>query len=146
MGQLGRYMDSKSRERIEKIFDMRRKGRLWSEIAEECQMGIANVQQAYYRECRFRKLAFEYPFAEYIGTHTCNIIRKCLGEPVLGDPGQLRDDENIRVMLCWPGVGTKTIEDLSKGLKDAGYEGFDPDEAYKRIFQSGSRRGRKAAG
>ena len=103
-------------------------------------MGIANVQQAYYRECRFRKMAFDYPFVEYIGTHTCNIIRKCLGEQALGEPGQLSRQDNVKAMLCWPGVGTKTIQDLSNGLEAAGYDGFDAEQVYNRIFQSRSRR------
>lgn len=137
---MGRYANSKSRERIEKIFEMRRKGYVWAEIAEACGMGIANVQQAYYRECRFRKTAFDYPFVEYIGTHTYNVIRKCMGEEILGDPQRLGEQENIKAMLCWPGVGTKTIQDLSEGLEEAGYRGFDPEEAYSRIFQSKARR------
>ena len=146
MGRLGRYTDSKSRQRIDLIFEMRRKGHVWAEIGEACQMGIANVQQAYYRECRFRKTAFEYPFVEYIGTHTCNVIRKCLGEQALADPRKLSGQENIKAILCWPGVGTKTIRDLSEGLQEAGYESFDPDEVYNRIFQSRTRRRRSPAG
>ncbi|MCF8024396.1 MAG: hypothetical protein K9K82_02785 [Desulfobacteraceae bacterium] len=123
-----------------KIFEMRRKGYRWARIAEECGMGVANVQQAYYRECRYRKTAFECPFIEYIGTHTYNVIRKCFGEKILTDPQQLTAFENIRAMLCWPGVGTKTIQDLSEGLEEAGYDGFDPAEAYRQIFQPRARR------
>lgn len=140
MGRLKRYADGKSRDRMEKIFDMRRRGYTWNKIAEECGMGIANVQQAYYRECRYRKAAFEYPFIEYIGTHTYNVIRKCFGEDILADPRQLSGLENVKAMLCWPGVGTKTIQDLSEGLEQAGYEGFDPDEAYRQIFHPRARR------
>lgn len=141
MGRLRRYANPKSRERIEKIFEMRRKGYAWARIAEECKMGVANVQQAYYRECRYRKSAFEYPFIEYIGTHTYNVIRKCFGEEVLHNPQQLGSLENVKAVLCWPGVGTKTIQDLSEGLIEAGYEGFDPEHAYKEIFQPRARRG-----
>ncbi len=140
MARLQRYADSKSRQRMEKIFDMRRKGNTWARIAEECGMGIANVQQAYYRECRYRKAAFEYPFIEYIGTHTYNVIRKCLGEKILESPQHLASLENVKAILCWPGVGTKTIQDLSEGLEEAGYKGFDPAEAYNRIFQPRARR------
>ncbi|MBS3754486.1 MAG: hypothetical protein KGY56_02175 [Desulfobacterales bacterium] len=140
MGRLRRDANPDSRERIEKIFEMRLKGYVWAEIAEEFNMGVANVQQAYYRECRYRKAAFEYPFIEYIGTHTYNVVRKCLGEKILNNPQQLADLENVKAVLCWPGVGTKTIQDLSEGLEEAGYEGFDPDAAYKQIFQPKSRR------
>lgn len=139
MGRLRRYANTKSRERMEKIFEMRRKGYPWARIAEECGMGTANVQQAYYRECRYRKTAFEYPFIEYIGTHTYNVIRKCFGEKILTNPQELTSLENVKAMLCWPGVGTKTIEDLSEGLEEAGYEGFDAEEAYKQIFQPRTR-------
>ncbi|MFP4194993.1 MAG: hypothetical protein ACLFMN_07725 [Desulfobacterales bacterium] len=139
MGRLRRYSDTKNRERMEKIFEMRRKGYPWARIAEEFDMGTPNVQQAYYRECRYRKAAFEYPFIEYIGTHTYNVIRKCFGEKTLSDPQQLASLENVKAMLCWPGVGTKTILDLSEGLEEAGYEGFDPDEAYKQVFHPRAR-------
>ncbi|MCF8036299.1 MAG: hypothetical protein K9K62_05475 [Desulfobacteraceae bacterium] len=140
MGRLRRYANSENRERIEKIFEMRLKGYVWAEIAEAFNMGVANVQQAYYRECRYRKAAFEYPFIEYIGTHTYNVVRKCLGEKILNTPQQLADLEKVKAVLCWPGVGTKTIQDLSEGLEEAGYEGFDADQAYKQIFQPKSRR------
>ncbi|MFW6081796.1 MAG: hypothetical protein ACOC7W_07775 [Desulfosalsimonas sp.] len=140
MGGLRRYADSRNRERIEKIFEMRRIGHPWARIAEECEMGVANVQQAYYRECRYRKAAFEYPFIEYIGTHTYKVIRKCFGERILASPRQLAGLDNVKALLCWPGVGSKTIQDLSEGLEEAGYEGFDSGKAYSEIFHPRTRR------
>ncbi|MFP4158782.1 MAG: hypothetical protein ACLFQ9_04920 [Desulfobacterales bacterium] len=134
MGKIRRYADSRSRERMEKVFEMRRKGLTWARIADECAMRVPNVQQAYYRECRYRKAAFEYPFIEFIGTHTYNVIRKCFGEKILASPWQLAFLENVKALLCWPGVGSKTVRDLSEGLEEAGYEGFDPEEAYNQIF------------
>ena len=35
---------------------------------------------------------------------------------------------------------------VTQGLQEAGYESFDPDEVYNRIFQSRTRRRRSPAG
>ncbi len=135
MTMLRRYASEKSKERIVQIYELRMKGSPLQEIASRFDMSLPNVQQAFYRECRFRKKAFDYPFVEFIGPRTLSVIRKCLGEEILATPDDLRTMENVRALICWPGVGAKTINDLINGLVAAGYPGFDYDLIYNKIFK-----------
>lgn len=139
MTMLRRYATEDSKQRIEEIFELRMKGLPLHEIASRFDMSLPNVQQAFYRECRFRTKAFQYPFVEYIGPRTLSVIRKCLGEAILATPDNLRDIKNIRALICWPGVGTKTINDLISGLLEAGYESFNYETVYQTIFKSRQR-------
>ena len=133
---LRRYTNEKSKRRAEQIFDLRLQGRALPDIAEMMDMTITNVQQTYNRECNFRLKAFDFPFIEYIGSRTLSAVRKCLGEAILAAPERLADPDNVRALICWPGVGAKTINDLASGLVNAGYEGFDPDQIYNDMFQN----------
>ncbi|MGM0453246.1 MAG: hypothetical protein ACQERN_08795 [Thermodesulfobacteriota bacterium] len=133
---LRRYTNEKSKRRAEQIFELRLHGHALPDIAEMMDMTITNVQQTYNRECNFRVKAFDYPFVEFIGSRTLSAIRKCLGEAILATPEQLANPENIRALICWPGVGGKTINDLANGLVNAGYDSFEPDEIYSDMFQN----------
>jgi len=139
MTMLRRYASDNSRQRIEEIFQLRIKGHTLHEIADKFDMSLPNVQQSFYRECRFRTKAFDYPFVEYIGPRTLSVIRKCLGESMLATPEKLHHLANVRALICWPGVGTKTINDLIDGLVEAGYEGFNYESVYQTIFKPRTR-------
>ncbi|MBA2881444.1 hypothetical protein HNR65_001771 [Desulfosalsimonas propionicica] len=84
------------------------------------------ARQIYQRECIHREQAFYYPFIEYLSTRTENAIRKSLGEDLLAAPEGFSQPENLKKMICWPGVGSVVLQNLADGLDQAGYESFDP--------------------
>ncbi len=126
--------DKKNRNRIEEIMDLRSQGYSMAEIAETIGTSLPNVHQLYKRECNFRETVLSYPFVEFISTRTMSAIRKCLGIEVLATPEKLAEDDNIRALICWPGVGSKTVRDLAGALEEAGYETFDPERIYAGMF------------
>ncbi|MGM0451951.1 MAG: hypothetical protein ACQERN_02145 [Thermodesulfobacteriota bacterium] len=125
---------SKNHNRIKEIMDLRSQGYGMAEIAETLGTSLPNVHQLYKRECNFRETALAYPFVEYISTRTLSAIRKCLGIEILATPEKLAETDNIRALICWPGVGAKTIHDLAGALEEAGYEAFDPELIYANMF------------
>lgn len=129
-----RGSNNKNHNRVKEIMDLRQQGYGMSEIAETLGTSLPNVHQLYKRECNFRETVLAYPFVEYISTRTLSAIRKCLGIEILATPEKLAEADNIRALICWPGVGSKTIHDLADALEEAGYEGFEPDNIYAGMF------------
>lgn len=92
------------------------------------------VVQTARNESAYRCRAFEYPFLEYIATRTANGMRKALGESILGEPEKLSGVEQVKALVCWPGMKDKVMRDLAEGLAEAGYESFEPEKMKGAIF------------
>lgn len=104
------------------------------EIAHQSGMIYQNARHIYQRECIYREKAFYYPFIEYLSARTEKAIRKSLGEDLLADPEGLSQLENLKKLLCWPGVGRGVLQDLADALNQAGYDSFDPLKTREAIL------------
>jgi hypothetical protein len=131
---LRRYRTEENRNLAETVYRLRHRGWTHQEIADETGNTLAIIIQIANRELDFRCMAFEYPFLEYIATRTAKAIKKCLGKSILGEPEKLNGMEQVKALICWPGVSDGVMKDLANGLEDAGYESFDRGKMKDAIF------------
>lgn len=85
---------------------------------------IQTAMQIYKRECASGKEHFIILLLKHISGRTEKAIRKSRGDEMFLEPEKLTELEDIRTLLCWPGVGKKVLNDLAEGLEEAGYESF----------------------
>jgi len=131
---LVRYQTEENRRLAEKVFMLRLSGLTYQEIASRTGLTLQNARQMEHRERAFRCEAFKYPLLEYIPTRTEKTIRKGLGETILANPEKLSEIENLKTLICLPGVSDVVMKNLADGLAEAGYESFDVEKIKDAIF------------
>ena len=131
---MDRYRTEKKKKQAENLYLLRQQGLPWREIALQTGMTYQNALQTYQRVCLFREQAFYCPFVEYIAPRTEKAIRKSLGEEMLNKPESLCQLENLKRLVCWPGVGPGVLQDLADALNQAGYDSFDPLKTREAIL------------
>jgi hypothetical protein len=140
---LSRYQSEENQKTADTIYRLRQLGFTHQEIADKTGKSLQNVVQTCRNELAFRCEAFQFPFIEYLSSRTANAIKKSLGIEALSDPEKLNGVEQVKAVLCWPGVGDKVLKDLVAGLEKAGYEGFDLEEMKDVIYFSKQRLNRQ---
>jgi hypothetical protein len=63
-----------------------------------------------------------------------NAVRRRFGLDILADPKNFRDPETIKKLHVFPYVGDKVLNDMARGLIEAGYGTFDLEEIKAEMY------------